>query len=434
MDEIGNLPAARALLPSHAGATQAFELVSLAALLDVMPIDTSAAETIWDPWNCPAHLLPALANALSVDLWEDGWPEVKKRSVIAASPELHDLKTSIEGYRRHLAIVDCSLVDYIVPPKGLIMAPPMSAEERAAWLRELPELRLYTGADILAQDGCGLYADVGFFDVHFCTADRGREMRARKARIYDPIAGTLTQVGAVDFDTIATGETAAEYERIAVPGAFDPSALYLNLAFLDVGFAVPVDPVAAPVYTWRTDTLGRQDAASPLDALPVGYGLADAAPERVPLRRLIGLGLYADLSFYDLSFVGAEEAALGFYDSYRLARFGQKSGTPLVDAGSFYDLDYIGWPTHTLHLLVDATGPADPVALYADIAFWDQAFATSTDSRRFDAALRAAYVASGPGSDHVTLSTETTRLLTLSDGIPLDGSFHFGKRVLREAA
>jgi hypothetical protein len=425
------LTLAKRLLPDEAGP---YELASLAALLKVMPIDTSPAETVWDPARIPAHLLPALGNELSVDLWDDLWPEIKKRQVVESSPLLHDLKTSIAGYRKYLEIVDCSLVDYVAPPKGFIAAPPFTKEQRSEWLRELPELRLYTGSDILVTDDFCLYAGLGFVDVHFMPPDRGREMRARKARIYDPVAGTLVDVGPVDFDTVSSGQTTVSYESIRVPGKFDPDALYEGLSFFDVGFAVPFDQGSAPVFTWRTDTVGRQGQFSILDAVPYGYGLVDVEPTRVAIRRLAEFGLFADVSSADVAFVGEDDASLGFYDTYRLAKVGQKYGTPLLDAGSYADLDYVGWPTHTLHLLIDATSQYDFAGTFADISYVEQSYATPTDNTRFDAALRAAYVASGPGSDHVTISTEITRPLTLSDGIPLDGSFFFGKRVLRETA
>jgi len=418
------------LLP---GAAAPFEIALLEALLASMPIDAAAASTVWDPWTCPAHLLPQLAYALSVDLWYDDWPELKKRSVIAASPELHDLKTSIEGYRRYLAIVDCRLVDYVAPPKGFVAGETQTDEERRAWLRGLPELRLYTGVEFGAFDG-GLYADLGFADLDPALDDRGRQLAARKARLFDPQTGTFTQIGPVDFDRLEAGETTVAVERIALPGPFDPLALYADLAFADAACAVPEYPAAAPVFTWRTDTTGAVAAGALLDALPNGLKAVDAAPERVPLRRLLDLGFYADVSCADRAFAGEETAALGYYDVYKLARVGQKSGTALFEAGGYADIDYVGWPTHTLHLLVDAGGPADLAALYADVGFADRACAIDDDLTRFDQALRAAYVASGPGSDHVTLSAETTRFLTLSDGIPLDGSFRFGQRVPRAGA
>ena len=40
---------------------------------------------LWDPWQCPAEVLPYLAWALSVDVWRTDWPEKVKRRVVANS-------------------------------------------------------------------------------------------------------------------------------------------------------------------------------------------------------------------------------------------------------------------------------------------------------------------------------------------------------------
>lgn len=45
-----------------------------------------------DPQRCPAHLLPWLAYAESVDVWSDDWTEARKRTVIAASLPIHRIK------------------------------------------------------------------------------------------------------------------------------------------------------------------------------------------------------------------------------------------------------------------------------------------------------------------------------------------------------
>lgn len=47
---------------------------------------------LWDPATCPAHLLPFLAWAFSVDQWQSNWPESVKRRVIASSVDLHRIK------------------------------------------------------------------------------------------------------------------------------------------------------------------------------------------------------------------------------------------------------------------------------------------------------------------------------------------------------
>ena len=48
--------------------------------------------TLWSPFDCPAQFLPHLAWALSVDVWDETWSEIRKRQVIAAAPEIHRLK------------------------------------------------------------------------------------------------------------------------------------------------------------------------------------------------------------------------------------------------------------------------------------------------------------------------------------------------------
>jgi phage tail P2-like protein len=63
-----------------------------AALEPLRAIDPAAIETLWDAWRCPEAMLPLLAYALSVDFWDDAWPEVQKRQTIADSPDYHRRK------------------------------------------------------------------------------------------------------------------------------------------------------------------------------------------------------------------------------------------------------------------------------------------------------------------------------------------------------
>ncbi|GHB34084.1 hypothetical protein GCM10007094_23920 [Pseudovibrio japonicus] len=57
----------------------------------------------WNPWKCPVELLPWLAWALSVDVWDEDWPEVIKRRVIASSPMVHRIKGSVQSTEDALA-------------------------------------------------------------------------------------------------------------------------------------------------------------------------------------------------------------------------------------------------------------------------------------------------------------------------------------------
>lgn len=57
---------------------------------------------MWDPWRCPAPLLPWLAHSLSVDAWEPGWTEETKRRVIASSVQVHRVKGTRASIRTAL--------------------------------------------------------------------------------------------------------------------------------------------------------------------------------------------------------------------------------------------------------------------------------------------------------------------------------------------
>lgn len=47
---------------------------------------------LWNPYSCPLSLLPWLAWALSVDEWDDRWPEHIKRQVVQDSFDVHRFK------------------------------------------------------------------------------------------------------------------------------------------------------------------------------------------------------------------------------------------------------------------------------------------------------------------------------------------------------
>ena len=57
-------------------------------------------QMIHDPWRAPSQFLPFLAWMRSVDEYDDDWPEIKKRSVIAESPEVHLRKGTVGSMRR----------------------------------------------------------------------------------------------------------------------------------------------------------------------------------------------------------------------------------------------------------------------------------------------------------------------------------------------
>jgi len=74
------------MLPANAEPAEAAMEQATALRLD------TTADSLWNAATCPAPLLPWLAWAFSVDIWDERWSEARQRAVIAASVEVHRRK------------------------------------------------------------------------------------------------------------------------------------------------------------------------------------------------------------------------------------------------------------------------------------------------------------------------------------------------------
>lgn len=64
-------------------------LASVSARISNISVPTAS---IWNAQACPVPLLPWLAAAVSVDVWDETWPEAMKRQAISTSLEIHRKK------------------------------------------------------------------------------------------------------------------------------------------------------------------------------------------------------------------------------------------------------------------------------------------------------------------------------------------------------
>ncbi|MCF2856474.1 phage tail protein I [Pseudoalteromonas sp. SMS1] len=64
---------------------------------------------LWDPFQCPTHFLPWLADALSVDVWDSSWPEHIQRKVIADSVPRHRYKGTVSAVKNSLTVLNASV-------------------------------------------------------------------------------------------------------------------------------------------------------------------------------------------------------------------------------------------------------------------------------------------------------------------------------------
>ncbi|WP_439357775.1 phage tail protein I [Bradyrhizobium sp. DASA03007] len=98
---------------------------------------------LWDPWRCPENLLPYLAWALSVDMWDPSWPITKRRSVIANAIKHHQIKGTLKSIETYLDLIGSQVIKATVPPAKLFSGASLTKEQREAWLSQLPQVRIY---------------------------------------------------------------------------------------------------------------------------------------------------------------------------------------------------------------------------------------------------------------------------------------------------
>lgn len=106
-------------------------------------VPTQAVASVSNPDTCPAHLLPYLAASLSVDVWDDSWPETKKREACRKAFLFHRLKTTLAGIKAHVAMAGSEVRRAIRPPASGFLYAAMTDAQRRAWLDDMPQIRVY---------------------------------------------------------------------------------------------------------------------------------------------------------------------------------------------------------------------------------------------------------------------------------------------------
>jgi phage tail P2-like protein len=95
------LPAIPSILPPNATPLQ--KDLEQAAAERLVLLQDNPLRWLGNPDNCPEKILPWLAWAMSVDVWNNGWPPETKRAVIRQSVRVHKQKGTIGALRRALS-------------------------------------------------------------------------------------------------------------------------------------------------------------------------------------------------------------------------------------------------------------------------------------------------------------------------------------------
>lgn len=99
IDPSGARSSSGTLLPPNATAAE-HRLEQATARLGELP---TPLRDLWNADTCPAHLLPWLAWALQVDIWDNSWSDDAQRAVIRGAITVHRRKGTPWAIKRALA-------------------------------------------------------------------------------------------------------------------------------------------------------------------------------------------------------------------------------------------------------------------------------------------------------------------------------------------
>lgn len=126
------------LPPNHMLFEEAADLTG--ARIDEIPV---AIPKLVRSYEIPATPLAWLAWGLSVDLWEQDWPEEKRRTLAARSLPMHARKGTQGSIAEHIRIMGADPRRFIVPPANTFLMQGLTEEERQAFLDRFSQLRVY---------------------------------------------------------------------------------------------------------------------------------------------------------------------------------------------------------------------------------------------------------------------------------------------------
>lgn len=408
------------------------------ALIDVdaerlIRIQAEVIRAQWNPWQIAKSNIPFLAWATGVNIWEgDYWSESTQRDWIAKQWLFKSLRGTPEAMRMALAQSGYTITDLIRPPQGIYASPDLTKAEWDAWIREMPEIRIYfahregtRGVDEwFAEDDpwatTGVDpAQTGFADQDFVALDDGWALYGREAILRQ--RGVDTPLNVVQYTPGTVGEVAVDYERVSTFGT-STLGVFADEDFVDDDRFVDFEEVEAKLITLRLDRTYSHDASN--------VSLTTVVPGQEPLtpryERSSDIGdagpwMYADDEFATDNFVDRVDGGERMLAD-RIYLLDPDVVEPMMRGISFADLSRVGIPPFTAEVQVDLhTFDYDNVA-FADDVIADDSFVGEEDDSHRERAMRA-IVGSMALRDTVLVSFAPKRPLEAGDFIPANAEY-----------
>lgn len=376
----------------------------------------------WD--TCPLSHLPWLAWAMSVDIWDDNWPEGRKREVIRDSFKLHRLKGTLGGLKRYVSLVDSIATRAIVPPQGPFWAP-FDQANIDNWEATLPQVRIYPRREPGTADGfyfdADWYDDDGIVPGAFYEADRAPEDGGDRKVFYDPATGTETEIDWIGF----VNPTYGTHTELGLPGTAKLDHFFFDADFYDAGYmpsareaysnvvSLPPRPPEEILDGWyrvTRDTADFIDQTGPAGegVSYYGDGILDNGPDDV----------------LDGDYYAGNEAPYQVYRRWFIFSADATPGDP--DGWSYYDDFRYGMPPHVAEIWVDIPETAP----YGEAYDETDAFLRDTDLTRLWKTCAAIDISKSV-RDQILVETEIKRRAKFGDRRRFGARHRFGEYLPR---
>lgn len=396
---------------------KANELTDAEAVAD---LDATVIWKVKDALLCDERFLAVLGWERSVDIWDETWPLEKKRFVVDQWFAYERLKGTPEGFRRAFSLHGVRLRKVTSPPQTLYARRGWTEQERAAYLAQFQQIRIYPLVPVREfQRGFFVASNarsksfVGHVapTPHAITIDTV----VREARLYDPVTDDETVLTRREITKqVAHVGTVYEFEDIVLPKK-------------RFGFYVG-DHVGH--FKASTQFLGRDDAPERTlrTTIQRPYGVALSRPQwtsAVPNARLINI--YPDLvretyvdhgAFLGRCSTGLRSAFYGqrdtawqhVYERFHIFDRTRDKGVTAGEPGRYVGHARLGMMPFTAELKVEIRGKRKPW----EFASYPGQFATTNDRKKLDQTLEATR-AFKAGRDTIFLVTKTRRKRQFGD-------------------
>jgi phage tail P2-like protein len=398
------------------GLERALADVDADALTD---IDGRKLIALWDPFSCPTENLTALAFAMGVNLWEDEWSETTKRQWLADQWQFKALRGTEAAIRMALEVNGFELKAIVKPPEGVYTSPGLTKDEQDAWVRRMPQLKLYTAPDVGTVGVDEWFVGVSHLGADCIGLDDGWTLRGHKAVLRrDGVDEQLKVVTRVDEDVDGTAMTITS---VVEPG------------ISSLGFVIGADAIGSEHYIGVDDVPARrittrQDQSYSHRWSHLSLSMLEPTGQPVDVRfdRGSDVGDGGPFFFIGEDVVGERHLSIDparqmIFDFIYL--LDPAISTVMHEGAGFIGVDRIGMRRNRAELLIDLkmTDRTSP-GLYIGDGYLGEAFAIPEDQRQIERALRAVDAARG-FKQQVLVSFASVEPLTFGDPINEDTTF-----------